>query len=122
MNPTLKVAEATVIAHNELYQFAVGRVEEQWVGYAIGHCNDHTRMLFYLNITGNNSIDLGLENRDEAIRRTAAMAQAPEHGYGGVDAWFIDEPLRASPDEYRCPHCEELFCTGQCAHAGDWFD
>jgi hypothetical protein len=64
--------------------------------------------------------DLGLLDRDRAIRMTGAVAQDVEASYGGVDRWFVAEALRGKPEDFRCAHCERVGCNGR--ECQDWDD
>jgi hypothetical protein len=130
---TLDLADLLEIGRNPWYSFHVARHrdarEDRWIGFAVGHDakaadldgatvnyagmvqGDKVPMLFVFPEVGSDG-RLGLLDRDEAIRLTGAIAQDPEHGYGGVERWRIPEDLRATPDEFRCEHCNAVGCDG----------
>lgn len=95
------------------YSFEVGSILAEddsfvWVGYAHG-----AGMLFILPGMSEEHV-LGLKDRDRAIRLTGAIAQSAEHGYGGVDRWFVDESLRGRPEDFTCESCQGVGCPGDC--------
>jgi hypothetical protein len=104
-----ELLDPLVIGDNDLgYTFVVGRLDDRWLGGAIG-----AGMLFvFPEITV--GCYLGVSDRETAIRMTSAIAQDPEHGYGGITRWRVDPRLRAAPDDFRCRHCGEVCCDGSC--------
>lgn len=107
----LEVKEGFLIGvNNQGYSFSVGLLGDRWVGFA-QHKDD--RMIhFFPEIS--EEFEMGLPDKETAIRLTAALAQTPEKGYGGVDRWFIKEDLRGNPADYRCGECQEVGCRGNC--------
>lgn len=117
----IQFANTLLIAENDHgYQFAVGQLASgNWAGFAIGWLDDGGRMLFLFSEVSD-GITLGVSSRDDAIRMTGAIAQDPEHSYGGVSRWHVAEELRCHPDEYRCENCCHVGCDGvECL---DWWD
>jgi hypothetical protein len=106
----LEVSDTVRIGRNDHgYEFAVGRSDERWIGF-VKEYEDGARGVFVFSGI-HEGYKLGITDRDRAIRLTAAMAQDPEHGYGGISEWFVAENLRATPDEMRCEACGELPCV-----------
>jgi hypothetical protein len=95
------------------YRFAVGKISGRWVGFAD---SDVGAFIFPTISEGHLC---GISDRDRAIRLTGAIAQSFEHGYGGVDRWFVGEDLRGKPEDFRCAKCEEIGCVGECE---EWFE
>lgn len=102
------------IAENDHgWRFGVGRAAGRWVGFAAPTTNDGSGIIMFFSEVSGPDYHLGLEDRDEAIRLTAALAVDPEN-YGGVDRWLIEEELRGDPEAYRCPQCGRVGCRGDC--------
>jgi len=123
----LELTNTLVVAENDHgYQFCVAQNADRWIGFAAGELDDGRRMMFvFPNVA--DGIRLGLEDRDEAIRLTTAIAAAPENGYGGIARYFVDEDLLGRPEQYRCENCDEVGCLGDCVDWGpesvfDWSD
>jgi len=92
-SPSLEIKETLLIGENDRgYQFCVGLIGDRWCGFALGRSSD----------------------RDEAIRKTGAIACDPESAYGGVTRWYVDEPLRGDPEDFRCAFCGDVDCDGTC--------
>jgi hypothetical protein len=105
MPEPVAIEEQVIIGDNRHgYAFAVGRVGDRWLGYAI------TRLGLFLFPGVSEGVDLGMEDRDEAIRRVGAIAQDLNSGYGGVETWHVPEELRGDPGRYRCDVCGEICC------------
>jgi hypothetical protein len=104
-NEPLSFEEEFLVGSNPHgYSFYVGRLDDRWLGYAIG-----AAMVFvFPGISTDHRI--GVADRDEAIRRLGAIAQDPASGYGGIKAWFVEEALRGDPVAYRCKVCGEVCC------------
>jgi hypothetical protein len=118
---TLSFSEVLNVGDNRRYLFAVGKLADRWAGFAVGKPRpgkpDEPRMIFIFPEISDD-YTLGIESRDEAIRMTAAIAQDPESNYGGIKRWFVEDALRASPDDYRCEHCQRVGCKGiECVDA-----
>lgn len=113
--PVLELDDLAVIAENAAYRFAVGRVGRRWLGGAVSVARvEGERMLFvFPNVAEGDR--LGLRDRVRAVRLTAAIAQDPESGYGGVTRWHVAPDLRGRPDEFRCPDCGMVGCAGRCS-------
>lgn len=122
-DPSLRVADAVIVGDNSRgYQFAVGKIaDDRWVGFAIGRVEGQNKMLFFFSEIADADYRLGILDRDEAIRMTSAIADDPEHAYGGIERWFADPALRATSDQYRCANCGTVACQGACLYA-DPFD
>ena len=105
---SIEIKEQFMIGENDHgYRFAVGKVGERWVGYAIGQDG-----IFFFPMAEN--YIMGLTDRERAIKLTGAIAQSFEYGYGGVDRWFIDESLQGNPDDFTCANCGSVGCDAQC--------
>ena len=110
----MDILERVEVGDNGLgYRFAVGSISDEgggvrWVGFAD---SDAGAFIFPSVSEGHVA---GLTDRDLAIRLTGAIAQSFEHGYGGVDRWFVDESLRGDPEEFRCFDCDQIGCRGDC--------
>jgi hypothetical protein len=127
----LKIEELVVIGENDYgWRFAVGRIGERWLGLGLESANTvAARCAFrdeglpvepgYMHVIGAVSRDheLGLPDKEAAIRLTGAIAQDPAHAFGGVERWLVPEALRGRPDDFRCGHCEEVGCNGDCQDA-----
>lgn len=119
----LHVTDLTLIAQNDHgYRFCVGRIGGRWCGCAIGYSAETRQSFMFLFHEIASRGMLGLEQRDEAIRQTAACAQDLANAYGGVDRWHVEERLRASPEEYRCENCGCVCCDGVECCDFDGFD
>lgn len=111
---TIIVRDSLLVAENDHgYQFCVGTIEGRWVGFAVGFENGQAWGVFLFSEISV-AHRLGVESREEAIRMTAALAQDDESAYGGVDRWHVQEELRASPEDYRCEHCDRVCCGEEC--------
>jgi hypothetical protein len=109
MSEPVPIHEQLLIASNRHgYTFAVGRVDDRWLGYAIGLMKDGSKMLFVLPGVGDGP-ELGVTDRAEAIRRTSAIALT-DPSYGWVETWHVPEDLRGDPEQYRCAECGEVCC------------
>lgn len=114
-----------VFARNRQYEFCVGTLETgpceegaiekppRWIGYAVGYTPGGTPTMFLFPEISEGGL-AGITDRVRCIQMAAAIAQAPECGYGGVEEWEIEPGKRASPDDFRCGKCCELFCRGEC--------
>lgn len=110
----LELTQTRIIAENDAgYEFGVGLLGRRWVGFALARRDTSEPFLMFFSEVSTEDYQLGLEDRDEAIRLTAALAVDPEN-YGGVDRWLIDEELRGDPEAYRCPQCGRVGCRGDC--------
>lgn len=120
MSDRLEICDALIVADNNCgYQFCVGRLGSRWVGYAVGATDDGERMLFLFSEICEGHV-MGIMSLEEAIRMTGALAQDPEQAYGGVDRWYVHDRLQASPDDYRCDHCDRVGCDGtECREVDD---
>lgn len=93
------------------YWFGVGKYGSRWVGFAVSVVGEGRTGIFFLPGISED-YQLGLSDREKCIRMTGAVAQSPEHGYGGIERWYIGEELRGTPEEFRCAECGEFGCSG----------
>ena len=104
-NEPIQIEQEVDVGRNSHgYTFHVGLLSGYWLGYAQGA---ETIFLFPGIRTGH---QLGILDRDEAIRRVGAIAQDPASGYGGIEEWSVEESLRGDPAAYLCPVCDEVCC------------
>jgi hypothetical protein len=89
------------------YRFGVYQDGVRWFACAVGKDKDGENLMFVLPNAGG-------EDKDREIRLAGAIAQDPEHGYGGVDRWFVSEELRGDPEDFRCKECQSTGCDGHC--------
>lgn len=75
------------------YEFKVGLLGDRWIGYA----DSAFGAFFFPQVS--EGAQMGLTDKNEAIKRTLIVALTPEHGYGGVDTYYVDEALRPTPEE-----------------------
>jgi hypothetical protein len=94
------------------YGFGVGLAGGRWIGFAAAVIKG-TKALFFLPGQANPDMTLGSPDADAAMRLTVAIAEAPEHGYGGIDKWLLPNggKILVDPDEFRCPDCGEIGCN-----------
>ena len=110
----LEIGNILQVGENDIgYRFAVGTIPDEgggvrWIGFAD---SDVGAFIFPAICEGHM---MGTKDRDRAIKLTGAIAQSFEHGYGGVDRWFVPEELRGKPEDFRCQHCEMVGCNGIC--------
>jgi len=105
----LVLEDALPIGENEIgYSFLVARIGDRWIGFA-----DSSVGMFLLPGVREGQY-IGVKDKKEAILLSGAIAQSIEHGYGGVDEWFVPEDLRGKPEDYRCKTCSEIGCKGYC--------
>lgn len=117
---TIQISDSTRIGTNYDYQFYVGKVCERWIGFARPNVKDPTGIFVFSQVS--EGVYLGLTDRNEAIKRTAAFAESDEYGYGGITEWLLDESLRGKPEDYECSLCQTIFCEGECLDDEDWYD
>ncbi len=122
MAKPLELHDVTIIAENDHgWRFGVGRIGERWVGFGTeSAAREQSRAAFdseglpvdpgYLHLFTEvgTATEMGVADRDEAIRLTGAAAQDPEACFGGIDRWFVAEDLRGDPEKYRCPDCDGI--------------
>jgi hypothetical protein len=58
-------------------------------------------------------VELGMQDKTMAILLTGALAEDPEHGFGGIDEWLVPEDLRGEPKDFRCDRCGDVGCAGR---------
>lgn len=110
----ISLTETFKIAENDHgYSFGVGRLGDRWTGFAVGDCGNGEQMMFFLPGIAED-YQLGLTDREKVVKLVGAIAQAPEHGYGGIARWFVSEDLRGKPEDFRCAKCDEIGCPGEC--------
>jgi len=108
----LELTDILKIGENDHgYSFAVGKLGGRWVGFAVGDLGEGKQGMFFLPGISE-EYELGLTDRELAIRMTGAVAQSPEHGYGGIERWFVVEELRGRPEDFQCAECGEIACSG----------
>jgi len=118
----MKVQDVVQVGENDLgYRFAVGAIPDEdggvrWIGYAD---SDVGAFIFPGICEGHM---MGIKDRERAIKLTGAIAQSFEHGYGGVERWFVTEELRGKPEDFRCADCQEIGCDGWCSYHSEDFD
>lgn len=113
MATELNIRCVEIIADNRYgWQYVVGLLGDRWIGAAVSQAGQGQRILMLLPEVAE-GVELGLVDKTEAIRLTAALAQDPER-YGGVDRWLIHESLRGDPEAYRCRSCGRVGCQGEC--------
>ena len=122
----IEITDTVAIGHNDRgYYFWVGQVGSRWIGFASespevlrakrafgadGLGVDPSMLFLFPEVS--DGYDMGLRDRDKAIRLTGAVAQAPESAYGGIDHWHVPEALRGQPDDFRCAWCDRVGCDG----------
>ena len=92
------------------FEFSIGLLNHRWVAFVrrrmVYGTEIHIFRARYESYTPSGS-DL---IRARVIGMVAAIAQDPARGFGGVDEWYVEEELRATPEQYRCPHCGKVAC------------
>ena len=76
MTAELQFEEVTLVGLNAGYRFAVGRVKDRWLGFAIGELDGGERMLFIFPEIADGAL-LGLADKERAILLTGAIACDP---------------------------------------------
>lgn len=118
MGNSVDIKQVTKIGENDYgYWFGVGLLEERWIGFAVGKLEDGNEMVFWFPEIAEGHL-IGLSDFDKAVKAASAIAQTPEHAYGGIQRWFIPEEFRGDPDDYRCTGCMNVGCPGDCYDAG----
>lgn len=109
----IELSDVVKIGKNDYgYEFAVGRIGKRWVGLAIGDPGDGEKVMFFLpNIQEDHQ--MGVKDKTMAILLTGATVQVKEHGYGGINTWFVGEELRGDPDILMCINCGSVGCDGE---------
>lgn len=95
------------------YCFAVGMIHGRWHGFAVGILENGEKMVFFLPGISEGHL-LGVSDRARAIKLTGAIAQSSEHGYGGIERWFVPEELQGKPEDFICEGCQSVGCSGDC--------
>jgi len=86
-----RVYETMLLGRNHVYAFYVGKTNDgRWVGFADSFGPSGNTSFF--SQVSDDGIQLGVTDRDEAIKMTDAVANMPE--YGGIDNWRLDPSLR----------------------------
>jgi hypothetical protein len=118
--PGIRFSRIISVGKNQQgYTFAVGEARGRWLGFAL--CRVQGQQTIFVFPEVSESSLMGLAAWEQAIRLTAAIAQAPEQGYGGVDCWHVPQHYRANPDDYRCEDCGEVGCQGECRQEAECF-
>lgn len=128
----MDLTDVLVIADNSAgWRFCVGRSGGRWLGFAapgrspaeLAFASEglevSPQMLMVMPEVSE-GYQLGVEDRDRAIRLTGAVAQEDDGCYGGVERWFVPEDLRGRPDDFRCKKCDHVGCDG--TECGDDYD
>ena len=109
----LDLTDITKIGENDYgYEFAIGHIGGRWVGFALGRINETEKSCFFL-LSISEGEEMGVKDKTLAILLTGAIAQSYEHGYGGIDRWFVGEELRGDPEAFRCVNCDGVGCDGK---------
>jgi hypothetical protein len=124
--PDLSITDLEVIADNDHWRFAVGKLgEDRWCGFALPSRSpvekafigaglppiDPQMVMFLPEVC--EGFNAGVKDKNRAILLTGAVAQDVESCYGGVDRWYVPEELRGDPEKYRCKTCEKIGCDGR---------
>lgn len=113
----MDIQEVIWIGKNDYrYTFGICRMGKLWFGFARGELEDGNAMIFFLNFDA-------VDNKEEALKKTVAYAEMPEHGYGGISKWspeFIAnaEIQNARAKDFPCYNGHPL-CDGGCENYGD---
>jgi hypothetical protein len=121
----LKIEGYELIGRNDHWSFAVARVGDRYLGVGMeqiplrakspdGRVNIYLERPYYMHVFAEVSegVELGMQDKTMAILLTGALAEDPEHGFGGVDEWFVPEDLRGEPKDFRCDRCGDVGCAG----------
>jgi hypothetical protein len=123
MPVSLTLADVVVIGENDHWRFCIGRMDGRWIGFAAEPADlarsafaaegleVQPQMLFVLTEVSDHH-QLGLLDRDKAIRMTTAVACDLEADYGGIDRWHVAANLRGKPEDFRCIRCGYIGCDG----------
>lgn len=109
---TFTITRYEPIAQNAEWTFCVALCGGRWLPGALGRLEDGNSFFHVFPTPGH---ELGVEERDEAIRIASVVAADEGQGFGGVDRWHVEPWRRGNPDDYRCELCGELCCWGECA-------
>lgn len=122
----LKIEALDLIGRNAEWQFGVARIGDRWLGVALE--SEPTRLARaafaseglpfdkgYMHVFAEVSegIELGMQEKTIAMLLVGALAQDPEHGFGGIDEWLVPEVLRGDPEKFRCEKCGDVGCGGR---------
>lgn len=109
---SIELSDVVKIGENDYgYEFAVGRIEKCWVGFAIGNLGGGEKAMFFFPGIQEN-YQVGVKDKTLAILLTGAIAKDLEQGYGGISTWFVGEELRGDPDAFRYINCDIVGCDG----------
>ena len=125
MAEQLNFVDVVLIGSNDTWRFLVARIDggHRWVGLAAPRRSSSEQafhdvgfpvspqMLMILTLVGD-GCEMGILDRDLAIRLVGAIAQNAEDGYGGIDTWNVPEDLRGHPNQFRCVLCDRVGCNG----------
>lgn len=97
--------------NNYKYTFGICRFGEIWHGFASGELKDGNTMIFFFTFDG-------VEEKEEALKKTVAYAEMPEHGYGGISQFVLEfdnqpEIKNARAKDFPCVWGHPL-CDGNC--------
>lgn len=110
--------EMLLLAFSDHWEFCVGRVGARWLGFAMGRIGPNRNFIniFHQVAEGH---QLGLPDRDHAIRLTTALIEADVECMGAVTFWITSPELRGRPEDFTCAHCGEVGCDGaDCQDSG----
>lgn len=103
------MTEVEIVGENDHgYQFGIGWRHGQRLGFALGWTGENQAVFF---IESDPALTFIYER---LISYVHAVACDPEHAYGGISRWFVDERLRTNGKEFRCKQCGSLACGGAC--------
>jgi len=114
--PPLSIDEMVQVGCNGDWLFGVGRASGRWIGFALGVdlITGPTGATRFMHVFSEVSerYQLGLVDRDQAIRLVGALAEDEEGGFGRVAEWFVPPELRGDPETFRCRSCGCVGCDG----------
>jgi hypothetical protein len=114
VSKAIQITDRFEIGENDHgYRFAIGKMGDRWIGFADGDLGNGKRVLFMFPHISEN-YQMGMADRDLVIKLTGAIAESLEHGYGGIERWFIPDELRGKPEDFTCEYCEGVGCRGTC--------
>ena len=135
MPDPLSITEQFVLAENDGWRWCVGKLGNRWLGYAReGTHSEFSRrafaneglevqpsmlMLFHQVADG---CELGVLDRERAVKLVTALAADPESDYGDVLHWFVPVEERGDPEALRCKRCGDVGCDGTQCVRDAWDD
>lgn len=98
------------------YTFGITKMSGLWHGFARGEMKDGNAMIFFFTFDG-------VEDKDEALKKTVAYAEMPERGYGGISQFVLEfdkrpEIKNARAKDFPC-YAGHPLCDGNCESWGD---